>query len=95
MNTQILCQLVQVHSFELVSQIWSSQSPFSVSEVFCKRGKILQEGDIIKMPKLANTYETIASEGPDAFYTGSLAKQIIDDIRSVGEKQDICPKQHE
>ncbi|XP_071619380.1 glutathione hydrolase 1 proenzyme isoform X2 [Heliangelus exortis] len=56
----------------------------SLCEVFCRGGKILHEGDIIKMPKLANTYETIASEGADAFYTGSLAKQIIDDIRSVG-----------
>ncbi|XP_050174070.1 glutathione hydrolase 1 proenzyme isoform X1 [Myiozetetes cayanensis] len=53
-------------------------------EVFCKGGKILREGEIIKMPKLAKTYETIATEGADAFYTGSLAKQIIADIHSVG-----------
>ncbi|NXN33793.1 GGT1 hydrolase, partial [Nycticryphes semicollaris] len=56
----------------------------SLCEVFCRGGKILHEGDIIKMPKLAKTYETIANEGADAFYTGSLAKQIIDDIHSVG-----------
>ncbi|NXP52903.1 GGT1 hydrolase, partial [Heliornis fulica] len=62
----------------------SIESNPSLCEVFCRGGKILHEGDIVKMPKLANTYETIAREGADAFYTGSLAKQIIDDIHSVG-----------
>ncbi|XP_074966101.1 glutathione hydrolase 1 proenzyme isoform X2 [Phalacrocorax aristotelis] len=66
------------------SRAESIESNPSLCEVFCRGGKVLHEGDIIKMPKLANTYETIASEGADAFYTGSLAKQIIDDIRSVG-----------
>jgi len=39
-------------------------------------GKAPEKGDIFKNPYLANTLETIAQEGRDAFYKGDIAKAI-------------------
>lgn len=55
------------------------------SEVFCdSQKKILKENDIIKFPKLADTYRRIAEEGPDVFYNGKMAQTIVDDIQAAG-----------
>lgn len=43
-----------------------------------------KEGEIIFRPKLANTLETIANNGAEVFYNGSLAKDIVSDIREAG-----------
>ncbi|KAK3084146.1 hypothetical protein FSP39_008991 [Pinctada imbricata] len=42
-----------------------------------------KEGEIIKMPKLAQTFQRIAYEGPDAFYNGSLTDDIVSDIQEA------------
>uniref|UniRef100_A0A672LV69 Gamma-glutamyltranspeptidase 1-like n=1 Tax=Sinocyclocheilus grahami TaxID=75366 RepID=A0A672LV69_SINGR len=54
-------------------------------EVFCDLNKaILKENDHIRFPKLADTYEKIAEQGANAFYNGSLAQSIVDDIKAEG-----------
>lgn len=60
--------------------------PLHFSEVFCKTGggDVLKENEIIKFPKLAQTYRTIAEEGADAFYTGEVARNLVADIQSAG-----------
>jgi len=41
-------------------------------------------GDRMPFPDLARSLDTIATEGPDALYRGSLAQAIVDDVRRGG-----------
>ncbi|XP_072271672.1 glutathione hydrolase 1 proenzyme isoform X2 [Pyxicephalus adspersus] len=60
------------------------ESDRSLCEVFCNaQGKVLGQGDIVRMPKLADTLQILADD-PETFYTGQLAKQIVKDIQQAG-----------
>ncbi|KAG0253204.1 hypothetical protein DFQ27_007614, partial [Actinomortierella ambigua] len=54
------------------------------SEVFAPKGTALREGELIQRKALANTLETIAKEGADAFYTGKIAQSMVDHVRKHG-----------
>ncbi|XP_049459495.1 glutathione hydrolase 5 proenzyme [Epinephelus fuscoguttatus] len=56
----------------------------SLCEVFCHKNKtVLRTGDTLKFPKLAETMETIAKQGADAFYTGKIGHDLIQDIQAA------------
>ncbi|CAN9504886.1 unnamed protein product [Ophioblennius macclurei] len=57
----------------------------ALCEVFCgKNGDILKVNDTIRFPKLAETYRKIAEGGPDVFYKGELAQNLVKDIQAAG-----------
>ncbi|CAL1536404.1 unnamed protein product [Lymnaea stagnalis] len=47
-------------------------------------GDLFKLGDKMRRPQLAQTMRTIASEGVDAFYNGSLTNKIIQDLKEIG-----------
>jgi len=53
-------------------------------ECYLIEGKAPKEGDIFKVPHLANTLKAIAAEGRDAFYKGKIALEIADYVEKNG-----------
>jgi gamma-glutamyltranspeptidase/glutathione hydrolase len=51
---------------------------------FRSDGSLKQVGDVLANPDLAATLRIIAAEGADAFYTGSIAERIAEDMAANG-----------
>ena len=41
---------------------------------------------LLPLGNLADTYRTLQTEGPEAYYTGSLAPKIVEDLHNLGSK---------
>ena len=51
-------------------------------KVFYPNGQVPPTGYILKQPDLAHTLELIAKRGAEAFYTGTLAKEMVGAVRA-------------
>ena len=47
-------------------------------------GKPPMAGDVIRQPELGQTLRIIANEGPDGFYKGSIAEDMVETLRGIG-----------
>uniref|UniRef100_A0A3P9H611 Glutathione hydrolase n=1 Tax=Oryzias latipes TaxID=8090 RepID=A0A3P9H611_ORYLA len=74
--------LSQIMSYPLV-KMHVENSP--LCEVLCNKNNVsLGKEEILKFPKLAETMETIAKQGADAFYNGMIGQDLIQDIKNAG-----------
>ena len=65
---------------ELIAYYWQRSKGLSrypgFAETFLPNGKAPRKGEIFRNPMLANTLQTLADKGRDAFYKGDIAKTI-------------------
>jgi len=81
-------------------QAWSLNNYRKLFEEANKRviflDKEWQEGDTIKYPKLAATFERIRDNGRDEFYKGATADMLVDYVQNLGgiiTKEDLAKYQ--
>ncbi|XP_037351894.1 glutathione hydrolase 5 proenzyme [Talpa occidentalis] len=70
----------------------------SLRKLFFNGTKPLRAQDPFPWPELANTLETVATEGVEAFYTGKLGQMLLEDITKEGSQltlQDLASFQPE
>ena len=60
------------------------QSPDAAHVFLTASGEVPQLGALIKQPDLANTLEAIARQGAAGFYTGRIARDLVDGVRAGG-----------
>lgn len=63
---------------ESVARFWPNFD--AARSIYWIDGKPAKAGDVIRNPALATTLKTIARKGPDAFYKGAIANQIVDAV---------------
>jgi gamma-glutamyltranspeptidase/glutathione hydrolase len=56
----------------------------AATRVFLPDGKMPEMGDLIKQPDLARVLEKIAAQGRDGFYTGEMARRLVDGVQAAG-----------
>lgn len=88
---------------DLIAYYWDRSIPVlsgfpGFTEQFTIDGRAPRAGEIWKNPGLADTLETLAGEGRDAFYKGDIARTIADYMASNGgflDYEDLAAHQGE
>ncbi|WP_338550535.1 gamma-glutamyltransferase [Roseovarius phycicola] len=61
----------------------------NTAKYFVPRGVPLVEGTLLKNPAYANTLRILAQEGPEPFYTGDIARDIVEAVQNAAGNPDV------
>ncbi|XP_077149722.1 glutathione hydrolase 5 proenzyme [Ranitomeya variabilis] len=56
----------------------------SLCQLLCKDTGVINAGDSVNFTQLAQTLQTLADEGADSFYSGFIAKKMVEDLQHQG-----------
>lgn len=71
-------------SADFLPQLEFLRNNEAAGAVFLKDGKTLVAGTLHRQPALASTLQLIAEKGPDAFYRGAVAEDIVNSLQALG-----------
>jgi gamma-glutamyltranspeptidase/glutathione hydrolase len=74
-------------AFDLGQQVAHLSVNETARKTFLNDDKALEIGAVHTQPNLANTLEAIANHGPDAFYKGAIAQDMVETLQSLGGMQ--------
>ena len=60
------------------------RSPDAARVLLTSGGEVPEVGALIKQPELANTIEAIAQQGAAGFYSGRIARDLVNGVRAGG-----------
>lgn len=82
MKEGVALNAFQAFDLGLLNDIFLME-PFGRS-IFMKDQRLKREGEIVRMPELADFMETLAIEGRDLFYKGEIAKECVQILSDKG-----------
>jgi gamma-glutamyltranspeptidase/glutathione hydrolase len=53
-------------------------------EMFFPDGRLIEVGEVLRQPKLAETFSRLVDEGNDYFYRGAFAQKMVDTVQAAG-----------
>ena len=74
---------LQTHFLRLLRPILCA-TPEALALYSSPGGALIEEGERLRNPDLANLLELMAVEGDDVFYRGAVARALVDDLRAGG-----------